>query len=71
MLPHLASCASNGHETSEVIERIIDRPVIVDTACKWVKPIYVSRQDEFSDETARAILAHNKSVVANCGMPKK
>lgn len=71
MLPLLTNCAANGPATSEVTERIIDRPVIVDTACKWVKPIYVSRQDEFTDATARAILAHNKSVVANCGEPKK
>ncbi|WP_231927758.1 hypothetical protein [Caballeronia cordobensis] len=39
----------------------------VDTGCDWTKPIYVSENDVLSDETARAILAHNKAGAAQCG----
>ncbi len=36
-------------------------PVVVDTACNWVKPILVSPHDieVMSEQTKRAILAHN------------
>ncbi|WP_230964793.1 hypothetical protein [Burkholderia cepacia] len=40
---------------------------IVDTACDWARPIYVSKTDVLSDDTARAILAHNLAGSKNCG----
>ncbi len=41
-------------------------PVIIDTACKWVDVILISEKDVFTNETARQILRHNKTVVKNC-----
>lgn len=40
----------------------------MDTACDWVKPIYGTAHDwdVLDKQTKRDILAHNKSVQANC-----
>ena len=35
--------------------------------CSWVKTITVSSHDQFTDQTAREILAHNEKVEAICG----
>lgn len=43
-----------------------DPPRATDTACLWVAPIYVSRQDVLTDGTAVAILSHNEKWKANC-----
>ncbi|WP_230972975.1 hypothetical protein [Burkholderia vietnamiensis] len=40
---------------------------VVDTACDWTRPIYVSKTDELSDATAKQILAHNQTGAKNCG----
>lgn len=39
---------------------------VIDTACNWVSLISISIKDEFTDATARQVLAHNKLVVKNC-----
>lgn len=36
------------------------------TECSWVKIITVSKDDKFTAETAREILAHNEKVEALC-----
>lgn len=43
-------------------------PVVVDTACNWVRIIYLTDHDidVLDKQTKRDILAHNKSVLANC-----
>ncbi|EDU1088595.1 hypothetical protein [Salmonella enterica] len=43
-------------------------PVVVDTACDWVKPIYLTDNDiaTMEKQTKRDVLAHNKSWKANC-----
>nr|DAT42190.1 MAG TPA: hypothetical protein [Caudoviricetes sp.] len=43
-------------------------PVVVDTACSWVRIIYLTDHDidVLDKQTKRDILAHNKSVLANC-----
>ncbi|EMY2568770.1 hypothetical protein [Klebsiella pneumoniae] len=43
-------------------------PVVVDTACSWVRVIYLTEHDidVMDRQTKRDILAHNKSVLANC-----
>ncbi|WP_407301859.1 hypothetical protein ACHQJB_14985 [Raoultella planticola] len=43
-------------------------PVVVDTACSWVRIIYLTDHDidVLDRQTKRDILAHNKSVLANC-----
>ncbi|SYI39615.1 Uncharacterised protein [Klebsiella pneumoniae] len=43
-------------------------PVVVDTACGWVRIIYLTDHDinVLDKQTKRDILAHNKSVLANC-----
>ncbi|EPL9641785.1 hypothetical protein MMF17_001725 [Enterobacter hormaechei] len=42
--------------------------VVVDTACDWVKPIYLTDHDidVLDRQTKRDILAHNKAWQANC-----
>ncbi|OON35616.1 hypothetical protein BTJ39_22330 [Izhakiella australiensis] len=59
----IASCATNGPV----------KPVVVDTACDWVRPIYVTRHDiEVLDaQTKRDILAHNETWQKNCQPEKK
>ncbi|EPY1337141.1 hypothetical protein ACW9RW_001633 [Klebsiella pneumoniae] len=43
-------------------------PVVVDTACSWVRVIYLTDHDidVLDKQTKRDILAHNISVQANC-----
>ncbi|EIW8491559.1 hypothetical protein DV721_08120 [Klebsiella pneumoniae] len=43
-------------------------PVVVDTACSWVRVIYLTDHDidVLDKQTKRDILAHNKAVVVNC-----
>ncbi|HBY7432636.1 TPA: hypothetical protein MI646_17885 [Klebsiella pneumoniae] len=43
-------------------------PVVVDTACSWVRVIYLTEHDidVMDRQTKRDILAHNKVVLANC-----
>jgi hypothetical protein len=45
--------------------------VVVDTACSWVRIIYLTDHDiDVLDKQAkRDILAHNKSVQTNCPQP--
>jgi len=47
--------------------------VVVDTACDWVKPIYLTDHDidVLDRQTKRDILAHNKSWQANCQKTKE
>jgi hypothetical protein len=42
--------------------------VVVDTACDWVKPIYLTDHDMdvMDRQTKKDILAHNKAWQANC-----
>ncbi|SIO61527.1 hypothetical protein [Paraburkholderia phenazinium] len=40
---------------------------IIDTACDWTRPIYVSALDVLTDSTAQAILAHDEAGAAHCG----
>ncbi|KLY30850.1 hypothetical protein SK92_03551 [Klebsiella oxytoca] len=53
----IASCAKD-----------LPAPVVVDTACSWVRIIYLTDHDidVLAKQTKRDILAHNKSVQANC-----
>lgn len=41
-------------------------PVTSDTACLWVRPIYISPADSLTDDTATQILAHNEKWKGNC-----
>ncbi|AUW01092.1 hypothetical protein C3400_21125 [Klebsiella oxytoca] len=42
--------------------------MVVDTACSWVRILYLTDHDidVLDRQTKRDILAHNKSVLANC-----
>ncbi|MCM7781186.1 hypothetical protein M8T12_08905 [Enterobacter ludwigii] len=53
----IASCVTRG-----------SAPVVVDTACDWVKPIYLTDHDiDVMDRQAKKdILGHNKAWQANC-----
>ncbi len=43
-------------------------PVVVDTACSWVRIIYLTDHDidVLDKQTKRNILAHNKTAQINC-----
>ncbi|ELU1487589.1 hypothetical protein QAB23_17405 [Enterobacter hormaechei] len=58
----IASCVTRGSV-----------PVVVDTACDWVKPIYLTDHDidVLDRQTKREILAHNKAWQANCQKTKE
>jgi len=45
---------------------VVTKTRIVDTACDWVKPIYLDKTDVLSDATAKAILAHDKAGAKKC-----
>ena len=58
----ISGCATNGPKTNP-------EPVIVDTACDWVKPIYVTSHDVdvMDPKTKAAILSHDESWQKICG----
>lgn len=58
----IASCVTRGSV-----------PVVVDTACDWVEPIYLTDHDieVMNFQTKKDILAHNKSWVRNCNPEQK
>lgn len=53
----IASCGNRGSV-----------PVVVDTACDWDKPIYLTDHDiaVMGKQTKRDNLAHNKTLQSNC-----
>ncbi|QDX31936.1 hypothetical protein [Dickeya poaceiphila] len=55
----ITSCSTTGHAPA---------PVVVDTSCNWVKPIYLTVNDVkvLDTQTKKDILAHNRSWQANC-----
>ncbi|EOY3601263.1 hypothetical protein ABKV27_04925 [Enterobacter hormaechei] len=57
----IASCVTRGSV-----------PVVIDTGCDWVKPIYLTDHDidVLDRQTKRDILAHNKTRQANCQKTK-
>lgn len=40
-------------------------------SCAWTAPIYISREDVLTGETARQILAHNETGRRLCGWEHK
>ena len=64
----LSGCATTGQEIDKpTVREIIKESVkVVDTACKWVSPIYISKSDTLTAGTARQILTHNETWKANC-----
>ncbi len=67
----LSSCSTNGPAQVKTqvaaVPEVQVKTRIVDTGCDWTKPIYVSKTDVLSDDTARQILAHNMAGEKNCG----
>ncbi|KGU91645.1 hypothetical protein X880_6107 [Burkholderia pseudomallei MSHR4032] len=65
-----SSCATDGPAIKSAAScepQIVVKTRVTDTACDWTKPIYVSKTDILSDDTARAILTHNLAGGKNCG----
>lgn len=70
LVPLISSCGTIGQEpvkTPATAPEVQVKTRIVDTGCDWTKAIYVSKGDVLSDETAKAILAHNLAGAKNCG----
>lgn len=45
---------------------LIGRKTDGDLGCTWVKPIYLSRHDALTADTARQILVHNETGAERC-----
>lgn len=65
LLATLAGCCTTSGAGTE--PRVEYKTKIVDTGCDWTKPIYVSKADVLSDQTAAEILAHNRTGAKVCG----
>jgi hypothetical protein len=52
----ISGCATNGRAT--------------DTACSWVRPIMISREDVLTEGTKRQIVSHNETWELVCEDPK-
>lgn len=63
----LAGCATCPAVAPAPQPEVIAKTRVIDTACDWVKPIYLDKTDVLSDETAKAILAHDQAGAKNCG----
>lgn len=66
LIPLVALLTSCGTITSE----IKTEPVVIDTSCKWAKPILISKMDDLTDGTAQQILAHNRKYDKICPVIK-
>lgn len=66
----LSACATTGPAT-EPEPQIITRTRIIDTGCQTFKPVYVSKTDVLSKETADGILANNVAGERQCGWKPK
>lgn len=62
LIPLIVSCATIGNEIKSDFH-------VVDSSCKWVKPIYISKSDVLTEGTTKQILALNNAYVALCGKP--
>ena len=66
----LTACAQNGVSNNgqqvRIEEVIKARTLIIDTACDWVRPIFISKSDTLTIESARSILVHNETWEAQC-----
>ena len=66
----LTACAQNGVQNGgdkvRIEEVVRARTLIIDTACDWVRPIFISKSDTLTIETARSILVHNEAWEAQC-----
>lgn len=78
MIVLLTGCATNIPAIKTTVQECKDVIITVDTACKWVKPIYISKSEvelirsgAITPETARQIYSLNEQIVAVCGDTKK
>jgi len=65
-----SGCATNGADQAktQAAEPLVQvKTRFIDTGCDWTKPIYVSKGDVLTNETADEILAHNKMGAVKCG----
>jgi len=68
--PLSSGCATSGADLAKTpaAEPLVQvKTRFIDTGCDWTKPIYVSKGDVLTNETADEILAHNKMGAAKCG----
>lgn len=66
----LTACATTGPAT-EPEPQIVTRTRVIDTGCQTFKPIYVSKADVLTRETADSILANNVAGARQCGWRPK
>jgi len=73
----LMSCGITGPVPNSVGQAVQQKPVVIDTACDWVKPILLTiketdliKDGTISRGTAAQILAHNRAFSAHCHKSK-
>ena len=64
VIPFILTLAACAHDTPP---QVIEKVRVVDTACEWTRPIYISRSDVLTDDTAKQIKTHNEAGAARCG----
>lgn len=67
----LTACSTTNGVSKAPEPQVVVQTRVVDTACDWTHPIYVDKADVLSDDTAKAILAHNRSGAKVCGWKPK
>ncbi len=60
-----ACCTTSGANKPE--PEVVYVPKVTDTACEWTRPIFVDKGDVLTDDTAKAILSHNRAGAKVCG----
>ena len=67
----LTACCTTSGVSEPPEPQLVVKTKIVDTACDWTKPIDVDKADVLTNETAAAILAHNREGAKVCGWKPK
>ncbi|CAG9177803.1 hypothetical protein LMG32289_03912 [Cupriavidus pampae] len=62
----LTACATTG-PAIEPQPQIVTRTRVIDTGCQTFKPVYISKADVLTNETADDILANNVAGERQCG----
>lgn len=64
------ACSATGPAT-EPEPQVITRTRVIDTGCQTFKPVYVSKADVLTKETADGILTNNIAGERQCGWKPK
>lgn len=66
----LTACATTGPATDPE-PKVVTHTRVIDTGCQAFKPVYISKADVLTRETADSILANNLAGEQRCGWRPK